>query len=348
LHVAQCYCILFAACCLLQDVRCMVSVACSLFHVACCRLYVVCFTSFVACCRLPVAYSLLYVVCCLLRGLIVDCCVMFVACGMLQVARCMRLLPFRLAPFTYECRMLHHACATKLCFTLHAVLHGALFCGTHRCSGNGHGCTAKVLVMVGYSRVLPQHPGVPECAAAAARPRAARAVLSCAGAYVSGAAGSNECPAGSVRIETGAACRAAAAAAGKTPSETFAGHYPTFPRGCFYYSSSDTAFFNTHEDGDGDYDFQLLCAAVVTTGARPPHPCARACALGACRGIACVRACRIRTCVRSCMLCAWGGVAAARWASALGALIRAARAVRWGQRCMGTGSRCILGRIGVE
>ncbi len=39
-------------------------------------------------------------------------------------------------------------------------------------------------------------------------------VLSCAGAYVSGAEGSNVCPAGSARIETEAACRTAVAAAG--------------------------------------------------------------------------------------------------------------------------------------
>ena len=44
--------------------------------------------------------------------------------------------------------------------------------------------------------------------------RAARAVPSCAGAYVFGAAGSNECPSGSVRIVAEAACRTAATATG--------------------------------------------------------------------------------------------------------------------------------------
>ncbi len=93
------------------------------------------------------------------------------------------------------------------------------------------------------------------------------AVPSCAGAYVSGAAGSNECPAGSVRIETEAACRTAAAAAGKTPWSRFVETYPTFPRGCFYDTSNKAAYFNTHAVGAGDSYVQLLCAALATTGA---------------------------------------------------------------------------------
>jgi hypothetical protein len=92
---------------------------------------------------------------------------------------------------------------------------------------------------------------------------------------VSGAAGSNECPAGSVRIETEAACRTAAAAAGKTVGSTFVGTWSAYPRGCFY-DSTNTAFFNTHAVGAG-FSAQLLCAALVTTGAPPPHRCARAC-----------------------------------------------------------------------
>jgi hypothetical protein len=114
----------------------------------------------------------------------------------------------------------------------------------------------------GYShataRVLP-------CTAAAALPRAARAALSCAGAYVSGAASSNECPAGSLRIEAEAACRTAAAAAGKTPGSTFGGSWRQYPRGC-YFTSTNVAYFNTHAVGAGDPSVQLLCA-VATTGA---------------------------------------------------------------------------------
>ncbi len=99
---------------------------------------------------------------------------------------------------------------------------------------------------------------------------------SCAGAYVSGAAGSNECPAGSVRIVAEAACRAAVAAAGKTPGtpmSPFVETDATYPRGCYYYSSN--AWFNTHAVGAGEASAQLLCAAAAaTTGAPPPH---RAC-----------------------------------------------------------------------
>ncbi len=120
---------------------------------------------------------------------------------------------------------------------------------------------------LGTARVL-------ACTAAAARPRAARAVLSCAGAYVSGAAGSNECPAGSVRIETAAACRTAVAAAGKTPSTSilfpFVETESTAPRGCYYTTNTNDANFNTHVVGAGRAPTQLLCAA-VTTGALSPR-----------------------------------------------------------------------------
>ncbi len=109
----------------------------------------------------------------------------------------------------------------------------------------------------GTARVL-------ECAAAAAWPRAARAVLSCAGAYVSGADGSNACPAGSARIETEAACRTAAAAAGKTFFTVVTESYT--PRGCYYETTTNYAAFNAHAVGAGYPDRQLLCA-VATTGA---------------------------------------------------------------------------------
>ena len=98
--------------------------------------------------------------------------------------------------------------------------------------------------------------------AAAARPRGrAVAVPSCAGAYVSGAAGSNECPAGSVRIETEAACRAAVTAAGKYVGSLFVYPDSYYPRGCYYITSSNNANFNTHAVGAGDSGRQLLCAA---------------------------------------------------------------------------------------
>ncbi len=110
-------------------------------------------------------------------------------------------------------------------------------------------------------------------------------MLSCAGAYVSGASGSNECPAGSVRIEAEAACRIAATAAGKTPASFgFVATWPTSPRGCYYGNLFDTSYFNTHAVGAGDSFSQLLCAA-VTTGA--PHAASMRVRVltGACRGI---------------------------------------------------------------
>ena len=88
------------------------------------------------------------------------------------------------------------------------------------------------------------------------------------GAYVSGADGSNECPAGSLQILAEAACRAAAAAAGKTVPSTFVETYSISPRGCYYSTLTNCAYFNTHSVGGGSSNGRLLCA-VVTTGA--PH-----------------------------------------------------------------------------
>ncbi len=95
---------------------------------------------------------------------------------------------------------------------------------------------------------------------------------SCAGAYVSGAAGSNACPAGSVRIETEAACRTAATAAGKTVLSGFVVAMPDNPRGCYFYTAANYAFFNSDPAGAGDSYYQLLCAASATTGAPPAAP----------------------------------------------------------------------------
>jgi hypothetical protein len=77
---------------------------------------------------------------------------------------------------------------------------------------------------------------------------------------VSGAAGSNECPAGSVRIETEAVCRAAATAVGKTAGSPFGVTSPIPPRGCYYSTITNTAYFNADAVGAGNYNAQLLCA----------------------------------------------------------------------------------------
>ena len=79
---------------------------------------------------------------------------------------------------------------------------------------------------------------------------------------MSGAAGSNACPAGSVRIEAEAACRTAAAAAGKTLGSNFVETNSAFPRGCYY--TTDWAYFNTHAVGAGYSGYQPLCATVAT------------------------------------------------------------------------------------
>ncbi len=120
---------------------------------------------------------------------------------------------------------------------------------------------------------------------------------SCAGAYVSGAARSNECPAGSVRIETEAACRAAMTAAGKTvPSTGFVETISNYPRGCYYNTGSDNAYFNTHAVGAGNSNTQLLCAA-ATTGA-PPQMCdAPGCSDALAAALVCV--CAAQACARS-------------------------------------------------
>ncbi len=121
-----------------------------------------------------------------------------------------------------------------------------------------------------YTPAVP--PGVLACYGWLRHGRGRRvAVLSCAGAYVPGADGSNECPAGSVRIETEAACRTAVAAAGKTPWSPFVETTSNYPRGCYYFTSNNNAYFNTHAVGAGASYFQLLCAALATTGAREPN-----------------------------------------------------------------------------
>jgi hypothetical protein len=102
---------------------------------------------------------------------------------------------------------------------------------------------------------------------------------------VSGADGSNECPAGSVRTGTEAECRTAAAAAGKTPASPFVETHSGYPRGCYYVTSSNSAWFNTDAVGAGRSTYQLLCAALVITGAPPPmraRECTARCSRAVC------------------------------------------------------------------
>ena len=86
---------------------------------------------------------------------------------------------------------------------------------------------------------------------------------------MAGAAGSNECPAGSARIVTEAACRTAVAAAGKFPGTPFRVLLTAEPGGCNFFTRSNIAYFNGVGVA-GNPNAQLLCAAVASAGA-PPH-----------------------------------------------------------------------------
>jgi hypothetical protein len=130
-----------------------------------------------------------------------------------------------------------------------------------------------------------------------------------AGSYMSGPWRSNECPAGSERIVTEAACRTAGAAAGKTFGGTVT--YAIYPRGCFY--CIDSAYFNRDAVGAGDASSRLLCAA-VTTGAPPRPPPMRAR----------VHRAVLRWHIGASALCGWCGAAATV-----------------GRFGMGTGNECV-------
>ncbi len=168
-----------------------------------------------------------------------------------------------------------------------------MLAGTRGLHGSGGwSAAAEDWVLVGYSRVIAGTPVVPlRYWHARLLRHGPRAVLSCAGAYVSGAAGSDACPAGSVRIEAEAACRTAAAAAGKPAGSPFVETDPTSPRGCYYFTGDSYAYLNTHAVGAGDSYCRLLCAA-LTTGA-PLKRRRRTGARSACTG---ARTCRHRAC----------------------------------------------------
>ena len=86
---------------------------------------------------------------------------------------------------------------------------------------------------------------------------------SCAGAYVAGDYGSNECPAGSARIVTKDACSTAVILTGKYANPSFVQTNEFAPRGCYYTTGLNTAYFNEHAAGAGYSGAQLLCAAAA-------------------------------------------------------------------------------------
>jgi hypothetical protein len=89
---------------------------------------------------------------------------------------------------------------------------------------------------------------------------------------VFGTAGSNDCPAGSVRIIDETACRNAAVAAGKTAALGFVETNSIYPKGCYYDSITDAAALNNHATGASNPRTLLLCCDGCTaapTGAPP-------------------------------------------------------------------------------
>jgi hypothetical protein len=150
-------------------------------------------------------------------------------------------------------------------------------------------------------------------------------VLSCAGAYMVGVAGNNTCPAGSVRIETEAACRTAAAALGKSvDSSSFVVTAPLAPPGCAFNPSNNQAQFNTISgSGTGSSSRQVLCVASGAPRRAYSRACTPACAaaLRVCID-ACVSHWHKRGCVGEVQRCTfvdcaarqrrWGGAVRAR------------------------------------
>jgi hypothetical protein len=92
------------------------------------------------------------------------------------------------------------------------------------------------------------------------------ACVRCAGLQAA-PAGTNECPAGFLRIETEAACNKAYTVLGSSRAISVETE-PTAPRGCYVYTvGSQTVFFNNDPLGAGEEDSQLICKAAPTTGA---------------------------------------------------------------------------------
>ncbi len=91
-------------------------------------------------------------------------------------------------------------------------------------------------------------------------------------AYQTGPANSNQCPASSERIVTEAACKTAAAAAGKSWKQI--SYNAFYPAGCYIYSLAPETYviLNTHETGAASRYAQLLCATkAISAPSSHPH-----------------------------------------------------------------------------
>ncbi len=81
---------------------------------------------------------------------------------------------------------------------------------------------------------------------------------------MAGAAGSNECPAGSARIVTEDACRTAVILTGKIANPNFVQINAFAPRGCYYTTGLSVVYLNTDAAGAGHSGSKLLCAGAPT------------------------------------------------------------------------------------
>ena len=93
--------------------------------------------------------------------------------------------------------------------------------------------------------------------------------LLCAGTFVYGDAGSNACPSGSSLIMDEATCRSAAISLGKVWVRSGATSSTTWPRGCYWWTTTIAVYVGTALPGAGNSEARLLCA--VTTGAPTSH-----------------------------------------------------------------------------
>ena len=119
---------------------------------------------------------------------------------------------------------------------------------------------------------------VPPCARACQPLRSPPSELGglvCAGTFVWGVAGSNDCPANSMRIVDDAACQRAAFAIQPPSRELYTFRESqtreVFPSGCYCYAarcdSCEVAFyidFNNHPVGNGEPNSRLLCVIANT------------------------------------------------------------------------------------
>ncbi len=86
-------------------------------------------------------------------------------------------------------------------------------------------------------------------------------MASCAAGYAWGEDGSNRCPASYYAIVNAAACKTAAAAAGKAYLGSVTD--PSYPSGCYVYLDNGGFYFNADAVGAGNPGTLLLCSGAA-------------------------------------------------------------------------------------